>query len=323
MLSIVEVQKMNQSKQMTDGALFTGIFILLLLMARFIPAFIVIAIFLLPIPFVLYTFKYSWKPSLLMLAAAILFTLFFETSVTLPLTVLVGIAGILIGTAIHQGLSPYETWGRGAIGFIAGLLFVVLFIQLVLQINWLEEIDIMVNDSMEMSQEIMGQYGITDQTQAQELLKDQIELMQDLFPVVLALIAIVFAFLTQWVSYKLINRLENRQFRFPPFRSLRFPVVIIWVYFVALLFTFIDLDPNSVFYLAVINIFTLTGVLMTIQGLSFIFFYANYKKWSKAIPILSVVLTLLLPFLLLYFVRIIGIIDLGFGLRDRIAQRKK
>src|SRR5699024_4859843 len=154
-------------------------------------------------------------------------------------------------------------------------------------------------------------------------LQEQMAYAMDLIPVGMAFIAILFAFLTQWVSYKVMNRLENKQLRFPPFRSLRFPAAVIWVYFFALLFTFVELDPNSVFYLAVVNIFTLAGLLMTIQGLSFIFFYADYKKWPKAIPILSVVLTLILPFILLYLVRILGIIDIGFGLRDRIAQSKK
>src|SRR5690625_7939857 len=87
----------------------------------FVPAAILVAIFLLPVPFVLYASRYDWKPSLLMFAVAILLTLLFATYLSLPITILVGIAGIMIGSAIHHGLSPYETWGRGAIGFIADL----------------------------------------------------------------------------------------------------------------------------------------------------------------------------------------------------------
>ena len=315
---------MNQSKQITDGALLIGVFIVLLLIAMFVPAAILVAIFLLPVPFVLYASRYDWKPSLLMFAVAILFTLLFATYLSLPITILVGIAGIMIGSAIHHGLSPYETWGRGAIGFIAGLVLVFLFMQFILQVNLINVLNEMFDESMEMSQDIIGQFGLANQAEDQlALIQEQMSMVMDLIPVGLAFVAIALAFITQWVSYKVMNRLENKQLKFPPFRSLRFPAAIIWVYFVALLFTFVDLDPNGVFYLAVVNIMSLAGLIMTIQGLSFIFFYTNHKKWPKAIPVISVILTLLLPFLFLYFVRILGIIDIGFGLRDRIAQSKK
>src|SRR5690625_2286592 len=129
---------MNQSKQITDGALLIGVFIILLLMAMFVPFFILVAIILLPVPFVLYASRYDWKPALLMFAVAILLSLLFATYLSLPITMLVGIAGIMIGSAIHRRLSPYETWARGSIGFIAGLVLVFIFTQLVLQINFVD-----------------------------------------------------------------------------------------------------------------------------------------------------------------------------------------
>lgn len=315
---------MNQSKQITEGALIIGVFIVLLVIAMFVPAAIIVTIFLLPVPFVFYAARYDWKPSLLLFAVAILLTLLFATFLSLPITLLVGIGGIMIGSAIHHGLSPYETWGKGAIGFIAGILLVFLFVQFILQVNLIEKLNVMLDESMEVSQDLMGQFGLADQAGDQlALIQEQMSMVVDLVPVGLAFVAIVLAFIAQWVSYKVLNRLDNKQLRFPPFRSLRFPAVVIWVYFITLLLTFVELDPNSIFYLAVVNIMSLAGLIMTIQGLSFIFFYAHHKKWPKAIPVVSIILTLLLPFLFLYFVRILGIIDIGFGLRDRIAQSKK
>src|SRR5690625_7819541 len=103
---------MNQSKQITDGALLIGVFIVLLLIAMFVPAAILVAIFLLPVPFVLYASRYDWKPSLLMFAVAILFTLLFATYLFLSIMILFGIAGIMIGVTLHNGFSPYDTWWR-------------------------------------------------------------------------------------------------------------------------------------------------------------------------------------------------------------------
>jgi uncharacterized protein YybS (DUF2232 family) len=315
---------MNQSKQITDGALLTGIFIILLLITMFLPGAIIAAVFLLPVPFVLYTSRHDWKPSLLMFAAAVILTLLFATYISLPLTLLAGIAGIMTGSAIHRGLTPYETWGRGAIGFIAGFVLLFLFAQFILQVNFMHELDVMLNESMDMSEQLLDRFGIAGQSgDTMELMRKQMASVLDLIPVSLAFIAIMAAFLTQWVSYKVINRVENKKMSFPPFRTLRFPAAVIWVYFAALIFTFFELDEGGVLYLAIVNILALAGIFMTIQGLSFIFFYADHKSWSKAIPVTSVVLTLLLPFLVLYFVRILGIIDIGFGLRDRLRENKK
>lgn len=315
---------MNQAKQITDGAMLTGVFIILLFISIFVPAAVLIGVFLLPVPFILYTAKYDWKPSLLMFIITLLLAFLFVTYLSLPMTILAGIVGIMIGSAIYHRLSPYETWGRGAIGFITSFVVIFLFAQLVLQVNFMHELYVMVNESMEKAEQFMEQAGIGEQaTEQLQIMQDYMTQAMDLIPVSMAFGAIAFAFLTQWISYKVINRLENKRLRFPPFRSLQFPVAIIWVYFAALLLTFLDLDADSIFYLAVVNILALAGLFMTIQGLSFVFFYAHHKKWPKAVPVISVVVTLLLPFVLLYFVRILGIIDIGFRLRDRIAQNKK
>src|SRR5699024_1674757 len=159
------------------------------------------------------------------------------------------------------------------------------------------------------------QLGFGDQVEEElELVEEQLLLIKDLIPVGMVIISIILAFISQWISYKVMNRLENKQYSFPPFRKLQIPVAIIWIYFVALVFTFFDLEANSTVYLVANNVLALAGIFMLIQGFSFMFFYAHYKKWSKAIPIIGIVITLLLPLFLLYFVRILGIIDIGFGL---------
>ncbi|WP_010648880.1 YybS family protein [Oceanobacillus massiliensis] len=313
---------MNQSRKMTDGALLLAIFMVLVFITVFVPVLSIFGMFVLPVPFVLYASRYGFKPSLLMLAVALVLTVILTTFFTLPLAVLMGIGGIAIGGAIRKGLSPYETWARGTLGFIAGLLFVFVFSQIVLSMNWVEEFKVMLSDSLEMSMSVMEQFGAAEQTEEmEEMLQLQVETIIDLLPVGFALSAIILAFLSQWISYKFINRLEKKQLYFPAFRNLRFPTSIIWVYFFALFFSFLGPD-SGFYYMALQNVLVLTGLLMTLQGFSFIFFYAHHKRMSRAIPIFSVVLTILFPTFLLYFVRILGIIDIGFRLRDYLTKKK-
>ncbi|MFC4024201.1 YybS family protein [Oceanobacillus longus] len=315
---------MNQSRKMTDGALMLAIFMVLLFITIFVPVISIISMFFLPIPFVFFASRYGFKPSLLMFAVAMLLTTLFTTFFSLPLAVLMGLGGLTIGSAIYKGLSPYETWARGTLGFVIGLLFVFVFSQVLFSVNLVEEFELIVTDSLEMSASLMEQFGAAEQTEAiGELLELQVQVLIDLLPVGVALSAILLAFLSQWISYKFINRIERKQLRFPPFRNLRFPTSIIWVYFFALLLSFFNLDPSGIYFMAVQNVIVLTGLLMTLQGFSFIFFYAHHKKMSKFIPIFSIVLTILFPTFLLYFVRILGIIDIGFRLRDRLKNGNK
>ncbi|MFB4168781.1 YybS family protein [Virgibacillus sp. JSM 102003] len=311
---------MNQSKILTEGAMLTAIYIILLLIAAFVPVITIVTTFLLPVPFIIFASRHNWKPSLLMFGVAIVLSILFATIVSLPMTVLMGLGGIMIGSSIYKKLPAYETWGRGTIGFVVGLVFTFVFSQFVLQVNLMSEIDQLINQYILMFTDLMEQFGLADQT---ELLEQQMGMISSLVPAGIALIAILMAFISQWVSYKVINRLEGMNLGFPPFRMLRFPVSLVWIYFFALISTFFELDPSSTLYLAVNNVMMLTGILMTLQGLSFIFFYAHKKNKSKALPVVSVILTILFPFFFLYFVRLLGIIDIGFSLRDRISKDEK
>jgi uncharacterized protein YybS (DUF2232 family) len=59
---------------------------------------------------------------------------------------------------------------------------------------------------------------------------------------------------------------------------------------------------------------------MIIQGLSLVFYYAHAKRMGKALPIIAVVFAVLIP-VVLYIIRILGIIDLGFDLRSRFKKK--
>src|SRR5699024_2722363 len=126
---------MIQSKRITEGALLTAVYIVLLLLTVFVPFFILIGICLLLVPFIMYASKYGWKSSIIMFIGALIISLLIATIVSLPITLLVGIGGIVIGTAIYQGVKAYETWARGALGFILGFLLVLALIYFVLDVN--------------------------------------------------------------------------------------------------------------------------------------------------------------------------------------------
>src|SRR5690606_27766801 len=106
---------MKKSTILKEGALFSGFYIILFLITVFVPGIGTVTMFLLPIPVVLYSFRYGLKPSLIMFFVILILTALFATVLSLPITILAGLGGIVIGLCLHYKKSVYETWALGAV----------------------------------------------------------------------------------------------------------------------------------------------------------------------------------------------------------------
>ncbi|UOQ95492.1 YybS family protein [Halobacillus shinanisalinarum] len=315
---------MKDTRRITEGALMTGVYLLELLLILFLPGIIgSLLLFTLPIPFIFYTYRHGWKAGGLMLIAVVIFALLFATVFSLPVTLLTGIGGIFAGSAMYHKRSSYETWAVGSIGFIIGIVAVYLLSQLFFGVNWTEQIRASLNETFSITEEMLATFGGGEQIEEQlEGLREQFKTLPDLIPSLIAILGIIYAFLSQWLSYKLINRVEGKKFHFPAFRNFTLPTSVLWYYFFALILNYAFAAGDGVGYLAAVNVFTLTGTLLILQGFAFIAFYTHVKNKSKALPILAIVGCALLPTILLYLVRILGIIDIGFSLRERLQTKK-
>ena len=315
---------MNETRRITEGALMTGIYLLLLLVIIFTPSIIGgLLLLTLPVPFVFYSYRHGWKAGGMMLIATLIFTVIFATAISLPATLFAGIGGVFLGGALYNKRTAYETLAVGSLGFSLGFLGIYLTTQAFFGLNWTEEIRNSLDQAFTLSQNMFGSLLTGDANQEQiDAIREQISTLPDLIPSILVLSGIMIAFIAQWLAYRLINRVERKQHRFPPFQDFKLPTSILWYYFFAMIFTYLVGDQDGTLYLATINVYTLTGVFLVLQGFSFIFYYAQQKKWSKAIPAVIIIVSLLLPQLLLYLVRILGIIDIGFPLRERVQEKK-
>lgn len=315
---------MLHSKKITEGALLAAVYAVILLISIFVPFIFIFGLFILPIPFVYYTYRHHLQASLVMFAVTLLISFIIIPPLSIPITIFSGLGGIMIGLAIMKKVSPYETWARGTIGFIAGFLFIFLYTHFVLDINWAHEIDLVVEESLEISQQFTEQIGLGDQAEEQmQVLQEQLSMLKNLIPVTISIASIIIAFITQWLSYQIINRMEQKTLRFPPFRELKLPTPLIWFYFFAIIVMLFETNLDSTLYIVSYNVFLIAGFFMALQGFSFVFFYAHHKWKSNVLPITSIILAIIFPFFVLYLIRILGIIDIGFGLKERISKQQK
>ncbi|WP_010094657.1 YybS family protein [Ornithinibacillus scapharcae] len=312
---------MNKSKQLIDGALMTAVFIVMLLVTIFAPVISVLTLIFLAVPFVIFAAKHDWKPSLLMFTVAILLSILFATFISIPLTVLAGIGGIVIGSAIYQERSPYETLARGTVGYAIGILLLIVFNMVLLDVNIIDEFNQEMDEAIETSKELVADFGMGQVSEKDlMLIEQQLNVSKQLIPVGIAIFSLALALLNQWLSYKLLNRIDRKRLQFPKFRNFRFPISVIWIYLLAMVLSLFQTDPNSTVFIALQNVIILTGLLLALQGISFIFFFAHHKNITIAMPIIVTIITIVFAPLLLPLVRILGIIDLGFGMRDRMVK---
>lgn len=309
---------MNQSKKITEGALVIAI-VIAILVASLFPILSLITAFVLPVPFIFYVKRHGVKAGLVVTLAVGFISTLLLSYIMLPLLLVAAAGGIFIGQAMYKRNTAYETLAQGTFGFIVGMLISFIFIQTLMDVNIVSEFGQIVEESVNTSTSVIESINPSLNEEDIEVLIDtQINLLQQLIPTFMVIFAFMTAFITQWLSYKWFNRVEKEKLYFPPFRELQFPSAIIWVYLLALILSVIGFEEGSTMYFGAQNLLLIVGIALSLQGFSFIFYFAHIKKISKVFPVLIVIATILFPTFLLYFVRILGIIDIGFRLRDRL-----
>lgn len=318
----------GQNNKKSDFALIVA-YIAFLTTVIFFPPFYFFAVILLPVPLVVYAFRNKQERTYMIVGAiaviSLLLTVVFQTLLFVPLFVVFAAGGLTIGLALQKEKNPYEIWIQGIIAYLVSLLFVFVFTQVVLEINWAEEVRTAAQDTLNNMATIIKQIdpSIKDQLEGRiETIRDQIEYLPNLIPVGITVLSIIFSFLAQWLSYKVINALFKQRLSFPPVRKLSFPRAVIFIYLIGFLLMFIENDPSRGLFMAGQNITSLMFFLMVIQGFTYMFFFTHHKKKSNLLPIIIIIVSLLMPFLM-YFVHFLGLFDIALSLRKRTEGNQK
>lgn len=310
---------MKSTRSLTEGALLAAIYAVLLLLVMTVPLLGTLAMVLLPVPFVVYVVRHGLQKALIFSLITILLTWLIATITSLPLTFLFGSAGLVMGHLYRKKSEAFTVLVGASLAFITVLTIVYIGSSFFFGFNIGEETRIMTEESFKTAESILTALGQEPDSEQMQRALESIKLIELLIPTAIILFGVVMAAISQAVSSKIMKRLGYQPAHLPPFRDWCFPRSIIWYYLAVTILMMVGLDNGSILYLATINVFAIIEVILAIQGFSFIFYYFYRKGTSKAVPVLVVLLSFFLPFIGLYIVRIIGIIDLGFDLRKRLT----
>ena len=309
---------MKRVNVLTEGAILLALFTVLTLMTLYLPLIGAFLMVFLPLPFILYTVRHGIKAAVTLMAASIFITLIVGSLFALPLTLTYALSGIVMGYFYQKRQTAGALIG-GTIAFLIS--FVVMYAASVafFQIDPIEEATGSMDETIDMAKSMMAAIGQEANEAAINQLEEQMKYIGYLIPSLLVSVSFIFAILSHAVTIPVLKRLKIQLVPLKPFREWKLPTSIVWYYLIVSFIFFLNLDTGSFLYIAAVNLLFVLQVLLVVQGFSFIFFYSHVKNYSKAIPVTAIILSLILP-ILMYLVRILGIIDLAFNLRGRVKK---
>lgn len=311
----------KQTKVLVDGALSAAIFAIILLISMYTPVIGSISVFLLPLPMIYYATKYGAKPASVTLLVFVVLTLIFGGPLLLVTTLLFVIPGLVIGVLYKRQSSAFIVMVGSSLAFIAMFMLIYIGAIAIFKVDLIHMLQQTFTESIKMAKSMMGSLGNNKQNLEWSTLEKQIALLKYFIPAILVSAGLTTTAITLLVSYPILKRLGVVLPKWPPFREWHFPRSLLWYYLLAFVgILFLNLQQGTTMFTIFWNVFSLLEVVMIIQGFSFVFYYAHYKQLNRSIPIIVVVVSFLIPQLVMFLIRLLGIIDLGFNIRKRMTQ---
>ncbi|MFD4704390.1 YybS family protein [Gottfriedia sp. NPDC058432] len=308
---------MKSTRFITEGAVLLAIYSVLLLIFRFVPFLSFIMAFLMPLPFIILSIKYSIKESLLLCCVALGLTIVITSFNLLPVTLMYSTVGIAFGYLLKNERSKGEILLTSTFLYLIHTVLSYILFKAVFHIDFVKENIDLAMEAIEKSKELSASLGTNANEKALDSLTNAIKLIPTLIPSLLLMVSFILAFITQLVTFPLIKRLGYKTPKFKPFREFRLPVGFMWFFLIVMIFSFFNLKQSSFLSTAVINLTYVLQILLLVQGYASIFYFSYLKQFSKAVPIIILIASFIIQ-PLIYIVLLIGIISIGIFNRRKI-----
>lgn len=312
-----------QTNKLTEGAILLAVYGVLLFIFLYLPFLWLIVAFVLALPFTYFTAKYDLKHGLFFFVGSLILTLIIGNIVdivALHVTILYGMVGVVFGWCLLGRKDRFITFSATTLTFLACTVLLYIGAILLFDMNFIQE-------TIEMSENAFQQYISVLESTGQDvsLIKETLPLIKQqlitLIPSMFILASGVIVLFIQTISYPILKRFGFSVPEASQFRNLTLPRSLIWYYLITVLISlFVNADEGTFLFNAIANILFVLQFLFVIQGISFLFFLSYEKGVKKVWPIIGTILVIISP-LFNTLARIIGIVDIGFGLRQWIRKK--
>ncbi|SDI49509.1 Uncharacterized conserved protein YybS, DUF2232 family [Natribacillus halophilus] len=301
----------------------TALFAVLTAATVYIPVLGIIFVWILPLPLLIYTIRFGPKPGAMVLAVSFVVSLLIASAFAIPLVLLFAVGGYVVGISYYRKRSAFQTLYAGSISYIFTLVLLFVGSVVILDIHPFEALQSGMEDSVDSAEQVLTSLDQEVDEEQLDMYRDNIGQIPQVAPLIMVMTGIGYAFLTQVISHQFLRRFTSRAYRFPPLREWSLPRFFLWFYLAGIIMSLAVIeDQGTTMHMIVSNIFPLLEFAMIIQGASVMFQFVYMRNITRALPILILFPGLMLP-LVQVFVRILGILDIGLDLKNRIKSEKK
>ena len=288
---------------------------LLLLLSLKSPLLVITSFFILLPSVVLYTIL-PFRSFVMHIVPVLAIVGFLAGPSSLILSILFLIPSLIMGRLYKKRASAFRTIITGSIVILVEFLLLLLFSTMLFDFDLSHVVENMMNMSAAPIE------GMSTETLASSLgwSQDMVEQLSALtvrsLPFTLTVCALVTATIAHAIARPTLASLGVVVPKLAPLRTWKLPRALVWYYLLALLIgMFRDGNGTSYVDTILLNITPMLGFCFMIQTASFFFFLAHSRKWNPIIPIVLIIVMLFFQPL-----RILGILDMVFPLRDKISR---
>ncbi|HET7627698.1 MAG TPA: YybS family protein [Bacillales bacterium] len=313
---------MKRSNRLTEGAMAAALYGILLILALYVPVVSIVSVWFLPLPFIVYIIRNGTRSALPLWGCGMAIGLLFGSIWGLFFSLLFASGGTVAGILYRQKRPAFGILLGGALTYTAGVILVYILTIVIWDLNLINQTVETMRQAMRDSQSLLHTMGGGSQRNL-EMFEQQLALYRYLAPALLAFAGATYALITQLAATPVLRKigLGDHVLPWKPFREWQFPKSFLWYYLIILIIGFFHgFEAGSVGSIVYYNLLVVLQVVMFIQGLSFVFFYMHLRKWSKGLKGLTLILLVLLSVATGMIFRLVGVIDLGFQMRDRLRS---
>lgn len=311
---------MKKAHVLTEGAVLLALYLVLMLFARYVPVIGTIVLFVLPLPFIIFTLRHGIRLTFLLIFAGSILSILFGSIFSVLTAVTFGLSGVIMGY-FYKRKQTLGVLVGGSLAYTFSMIVAYIGAKLFMNIDFIQDSISLLEQSIQQSKKILESFTAEEQINAQfAQLEEGLELMVHLVPTIFVTIGMISAVITHLLAMPILKRLRFDLAPLKPFRDWKLPQSIVWYYLIVSILLMVNQDTETFYFTAIINLYFILQFFVIMQGFSFIFYYSYVKGWSKAVPISILIGSFLIP-ILLYLIRILGIIDLGFPLRGKLSKK--